>query len=168
MRAAVLLATLLLAACARQSAAPAILVAEAKPCSRDRVPPHDAGDWREIAGDGFTYCVPASWQPVGQRAQRWRTPSLDLEWGQADGFQRPAPFVVPTRGQSGARFGSRVMTETIDGATVRLEIQDLSEATLWSAAAAWLEPTLRVYATARTATAAAEVLGVYRSVRFGR
>jgi hypothetical protein len=124
--------------------------------------------WREMRGDGFTYCVPPGWSPIGSRAQRWTSKTVDLEWGVPDGFQRRVPFVVASRGQTGARFGARVVTEKIDDTIVRLEIEDGTESQFWRAAAASLEPALRLYATARTATGSQEVMAVLRSVRFSR
>ena len=134
-------------------------------CPADRLPEDAEGAWREIRGGGFTYCVPPAWTHVGPRAERWTSATTDFAWGDEAFEQRRVPFVVPARGQTGATFGSRVVTETIDGATVRLEIMDGGRSSSWSAAASWLAPALRFYAIARTASASDEALAVIRSVR---
>ena len=164
-----LLAAVAIGGCARKQ--PALASADAvssAPCDAARLPEDTDGEWREVRGDGFTYCVPADWKAIGARAQRWTSTSVDVAWNDPAFFERRVPFVVPTRGGTGAPFGQRVVTETLDGHTVRLEIQDGGDAPAWSAAASWLEPSLRFYATARSASASREVLAVIRSVRFGR
>ena len=137
-------------------------------CEASRLPEEIRGDWRMVRGDGFTYCVPADWQAVGPRAERWRSATVDVSWNDPTGFERPLAPVNPVRGQTGAPFGSRASTIEVDGRLVRLEITDGAQATSWMAAASWLEPALRFYATARTATASDEVIAVVRSVRFSR
>lgn len=164
-----LLAVLAVAGCARNQAALAGADAVSTVlCDAARLPADTESEWREVRGDGFTYCVPADWKPVGARAQRWTSSAADVAWNDPAFFERRVPFVVPTRGQTGAPFGQRVVTETVDGHTVRLEIQDGGDYPAWSAAASWLEPSLRFYATARSAAASRDVLAVIRSVRFRR
>lgn len=165
-RAAVLAMTMI-AACARnQPQLSSIAAVTDVPCDTDRLPADVEGEWRAVRGDGFTYCVPAAWRPIGTRARRWTSPSVDMTWGDPGGHEQLVPFVAAARGQTGAPIGQRVVTETIDGRTVRLEIMDGSDNPAWRAAAAWLEPSLRFSATARTASASREVLAVIRSVRF--
>lgn len=162
-------ATLVIAGCARrQPALPGADAVSSTPCDATRLPGDVEGEWREVRGDGFTYCVPADWKPIGARAQRWTSAAVDVAWNDPAFVERRAPFVVPARGQTGAPFGQRVVTETVDGRSVRLEIQDGAESPLWSAAASWLEPSLRFAATARSASGSRDVLAVIRSVRFNR
>jgi hypothetical protein len=166
-----LLAAMLLcgiAGCARQPQLNAASSVTPTPCDADRAPAESETQWMLAKGDGFTYCVPSDWKPIGPRATRWTSNTVDVSWGEASAFGGRAPFVVPTRGQTGARFGSRVVTETIDGKSVRLEITDGAESSSWMAAASWLEPSLRFQATARSASASRDVLAVIRSVRFGK
>lgn len=168
MRSLVFLTVVAFTACARQPALTPIAAVSSTRCDAARLPDGTDTDWREVKGEGFTYCVPSHWKPIGSRAQRWTANDVDVAWSDPTGFERRVPFVNPARGQSGAPFGQRVVTETVDGATVRLEIQDASESPTWRASASWLAPALRFYATARSASASAEVLGVIRSVRFSR
>lgn len=159
---------LALAGCTRQPALTPIAEVSSARCDAARLPDGTEAEWREVKGEGFTYCVPSHWKPIGSRARRWTANDVDAAWADPAGFERRAPFVNPARGQTGAPFGQRVVTETVDGATVRLEIQDGSDSPSWRASASWLTPALRFSATARSASASQEVLAVIRSVRFSR
>lgn len=142
-------------------------ISESK-CALTRLPEDTEGDWRVVTGDGFTYCVPGGWQAIGPRAERWRSPAVDVSWNDpAPEAQRRMP-VSTARVSSPAPMGSRYVTERVDGRTVRLEIMDGSTSSSWMTNASFLEPSLRFYATARTAEASREVIAVVRSVRFSR
>lgn len=170
MRPFALLLLVAVAACsARRSEVATIDAFTGRACDASRLPDVADDPWREVRGDGFTYCVPSTWNPIGARAQRWTSNAVDVAWGDASAFGERRPFVVATRGgERGGTFGSRVVTESVDGATVRLEIADGAQSSTWQAAASWLEPSLRFQAVARSASASQEVLGVIRSVRFAR
>lgn len=142
-------------------------VATGKSCEASRVGEQDKS-WLEMKGEGFTYCVPANWEPLGARGQRWRSSTVDLVWDEQSPFGQRAPFVNTARGQSSVPFGTRVVTERVDGRTVRLEVQEAGPDGTLASQAQWLEPSLRLYGRARTATAADEILTVVRSVRFAK
>jgi hypothetical protein len=38
----------------------------------------DLSSWQTVAGDGFTFCVPANWHG---RAHNWRSTAATMEWG---------------------------------------------------------------------------------------
>lgn len=51
--------------------------AAASPCV-EAVSGTDLSSWQTVAGDGFTFCVPANWHG---RAYNWRSTAATMEWG---------------------------------------------------------------------------------------
>lgn len=164
---ALFVATAACAAQARSGAAPADLVATGVTCDTSRVG-KEVGDertWREMRGDGFTYCVPADWQATGARAQLWRSPTSEFSWGEPhEAFEGPTPAFRPTTAQP--HIGFRVLTESVNGHTLRLYVADPGAGSAFRTAAEWLEASLELYGTAHTADGARDILAVVRSVRF--
>ena len=158
------------AACAsrqQSGAAPADVVATGATCDSSRVA--DAGgdprSWREVRGEGFTYCVPEGWRATGARAQLWRSETVDFSWGEPhEAFESATPTFRPSLAQP--HFGFRSMTESIGGHTLRLFIAEPGAGSAFRTAAEWLEPSLELYGTARTASGGRDILAVFRSVRF--
>lgn len=168
--ASIVFGSALLAGCAARQIPPtptqAELLATGQSCDVDRVGEQEK-TWREVSGDRFTFCVPVDWEAVGPRGQLWRSSTVDLSWGEAhDVFERATPFTNVLRGRGRERMGSRIVTESIGGHTLRLEIEDGEDAGSLRSAAQWLEPTLALYGTARTASASREIIAAFRSVRF--
>ena len=56
----------------------------ANPCSAE-VPSADLSSWQTVSGDGFTFCVPATWHG---RGHEWRTANAMMQWGTGSSPQR--------------------------------------------------------------------------------
>lgn len=150
-------------------------VATGRTCGPDRVASQDTA-WREVSGDGFTYCVPVTWRAVDSRAQQWRGPSLEFAWGEGlPASARRLPFAV-TRMGAGQRVEMRpshaegarglvVYLENIGGKSVRL-ILDHPSGRLERGALVRTEPDLTLYGTAKSEEAATTIRAVHRSIRF--
>lgn len=136
-------------------------------CDSSRVAPEDGRTWREVRGDRFTYCVPDDWRPIGARAQRWQSSTVEFSWGEPhEAFEQATPTFRPSMAQP--HFGFRAVTESIGGHTLRLFIAEPGAGSAFRTAAEWLEPSLALYGTAHTAEGGRDILAVFRSVRFPR
>jgi hypothetical protein len=62
----------------------------ANSCSAE-VPAADLSSWKTVSGDGFTFCVPATWRG---RGREWRTAGAMMQWGTGSSPQRK--ITVPT------------------------------------------------------------------------
>ena len=146
--------------------------AEAVPCS---VPVLKATEpWRRVQARDFTFCVPTSWRPAGNRsangidARTWRGEGGSITWG--TGAHRPrrvatAQVIVrageplpPPPGQV-RRFG-----EIIDGRPA--DMWDNEFEGKHYTGAEWSQPAVYIEGDATTPATARIQLAVYRTVRF--
>lgn len=65
----------------------------ANSCSAE-VPSADLSSWQTVSGDGFTFCVPATWHG---RGREWRNAGAMMQWGTGSSPQRKitVPSTVP-------------------------------------------------------------------------
>ena len=176
MRARFVVMALVAIGCAGPRVETAVSPVTGNSCDAPRVPAGEQ-EWREVAGDGFTYCVPASWRPIGSQARHWHAADVDFAW--ADRPPHPVDRRVPFGGRSpegpvmvspvvaeGIAAQTQVVySEQVNGRTIRLTMEHPAGRHVRSSDDV-LVPALTAFASARTAHAASEILAVYRSVRF--
>lgn len=174
----------LCAACGGRTA-PATPVALA-PCA---VPGLGSGDsaWRQVRASGFTFCVPASWQPTGRGhdsvdARRWNGTGASVTW---DLGQPPpvmarrdttvtAPVARGMRGRSpspspsppvGFEQPCRRRTEPIPVEGMSWLVTHIQCPRLWSLTAMSTAPAVYVQGDALTAEEADVLLRVMQTIR---
>jgi hypothetical protein len=87
------------------------------PCTSAAVA-DDAVRWREVRGEGFTFCVPGTWHQAGPR--RWQGEGGSITWGTGEPRQR-LPFVVRDDPDPTAPAGAtRRLSEVIGGRPAEL------------------------------------------------
>ena len=141
------------------------------PCAVRAAAPTDSVPWREVRGDGFTFCVPGDWRADGP--DKWRgdggTISLSGERGERIpitvsrmGSGRPTrgvgagvPVVLPS--------DHRDTMETIGGELVRLTT--FRSASKYGTMAEWTSGLVRFAGSAVSEKAAERHLEIYRTVR---
>jgi hypothetical protein len=170
-RSLALAALLALAGCAAPPAGPG---AAPLPCPAE-VAGAEAGEWRLVRAEGFTFCVPRGWRPAGAPASAdfdaasWRGGGGTVTWG--TGAYAPGnrgPVTVEARGgRSGAPGEVRRFAESIGGAPAEMWHDRIGERHFTGAQ--WARPRpVHLHGEAGDARAAALQLAVYRTVRFPR
>ena len=134
MRSVLLVAVLLIVACRRPYVATPPSTLTGSTCGTDRVATQETA-WREVSGDGFTFCVPANWSAVDAQGRRWQAQDLEFAWAERPPHpanDRPVTGAPRTRGAriSDAAFAPDVpnlaevvFSERIDGRVVRLTME---------------------------------------------
>jgi hypothetical protein len=163
-----------LCACARAkpdvTSATANGASEAPPCP---VTPADAKEpWRQVNGDGFSFCVPTSWRAVG--AREWRSTdkssgSAAVSWSVGMSAVK-VPFRVgritagslPTAGPMESTDPT-TFTEIIGGRSVKLI--DVKQAGRYLSSAAWTDPDIRFAGDATRSLMIDVLFSIYRTVR---
>lgn len=86
------------------------------PCE---VPTPEEEDWRQVAAEGVSFCVPADWRPMGSKG--WRGGGGSLTWGSVEP-RRPAQGRLLTVRASDipAPTQERRFSELIGGVSVEL------------------------------------------------
>lgn len=130
--------------------------------------------WREVRGNGFTFCVPASWRATGRSrdggpdASTWRGGGGSITWGTgAQGPRRVFVSEVTVRaGQPLPDPPGRVsrFTEVIGGRRAQLWNNEFDGKHFTGAT--WTQPALYLEGEASDAGAARLQLEIYRTVRF--
>lgn len=139
----------------------------------------DLSGWKEVRGNGFTFCVPASWRPFGRArngadAPTWRGGSGSVTWGRGEPPRAVVTTVVTTTVVSGPmrsvpptppRSESRTFSEVIGGSSAELWTREYDGR--HANGAQWHSPR-GIYLTgeSRDPGTAADQLRVYRTVRF--
>ncbi len=142
------------------------------PCQAT-VAEQDGAEWLEVQAEGFTFCVPAAWRPVGSyrngvAPRTWRGEGGKIEWGRGIRPRKVAGTTVAVADMPGALPALpgeiRRFSEVISG----------SEALLWNnrfehrhfTGVEWMAPDVYLQGEAPSARLAERQLAVYRSVRF--
>lgn len=133
--------------------------------------------WRIVRADGFTFCVPPRWRPVGEPAgpgldaATWTGDGGTVAWGTGE-YRAPERGVVtvevsaedPRRRAAGE---VRRFSESIGGASADLWDDRIGERHFTGAQ--WTRPRpVHLSGEARDGRASALQLDVYRTVRFPR
>lgn len=158
---------------AAQETAPANPDQEVRPCTAV-VPGTDLTGWKEVQATGFTFCVPASWRPVGRAhngvdARTWRGGGGELKWG--FGTHRavatattvvsgPVSAIPRPRGQVNRH------SEVIGGKRADLWDNELEGSSYTGAE--WGAPAMYVSGESRDRATARLQLQVIRTVRFSQ
>lgn len=130
--------------------------------------------WRLVRADGFTFCVPQDWAPVGKPGkdgvaqQTWRSGAASITWRRGRYQPERVPFRVQASPSSGTQPPQqpdmRRMREAIGGFAAELWIADLRSR--FTTGAEWEEPTaLHLVGEARRRADAELQLEIYRTVR---
>ena len=115
-----------------------------------------------MSGEGFTYCVPASWQRIDERS--WRLPRGRLSWELGPTLPRvQSVFELPPATDRVDRPQIQVFKEIIGG--VPVEMRTLTRGSGFSAFASWEVGRLFFMGGATDQTTADGFLEVYRTVR---
>ena len=145
-----------------QSAGDAAPVAESGgPCTAS-VPGADVSGWRQVAGRGFTVCLPPEWRADGRG---WRGESGRVEWAEIIEGQR-RPYVASGSGMPSAPViaDRREFEETIGGEPARLWQSRFDEG--YRVGVAWPRIRRAFTGEARDAGTVALIFTIYRTVRF--
>jgi hypothetical protein len=149
------------AGCASQSSsAPAPEADTFVPCAV-RAAQSDSVPWREVSGNGFTFCVPADWRASGP--DTWRGGGGSVSW---DPRGTRIPVTVrrmDSRAPSPSPAERRETTETIDGQSVRLTT--FRSGTEYLTIAAWTSGLVNFSGRAGSQREAELHLEIYRTVR---
>ena len=138
----------------------------------------DLRDWREVRGDGFTFCVPAEWRTSGRVAQRGQA---RVEWNVGVPLRDPKAPVLGT-GDLTASLRAHVrgnptesvrFSEPIDGRPAELYREALGVASIpprvaYLTGAQWLGPTVHFLGEATELSTAEMQFVIYRTTRFDR
>ncbi len=164
-------------ACARTEPAPVVPAAQA--CAVTAVGSVER-PWRQVAGAGFTFCVPPTWRTIGTdpaTAYRWTEREDTVEW--APGSLPPSTVrMAVVRVQVARAEAMRAMSSTrvrcsepvlyreqIDNRPAELERIDCTNRHLTSAQ--WRGMGLHFTGSAASSHGAGVALSIYRTVRFG-
>lgn len=131
--------------------------------------------WRLVRADGFTFCVPPEWSPVGKPgkdalAQRkWRSGLTSIEWTRGRYVPERLPFIVSGEPGSTPRgppqADIRQTSERIGGGVADMWLSDLQ--TGYRTGAVWTSPgAIYFLGEARRREQAQVHLDIYRTVRF--
>ncbi|HEX2188497.1 MAG TPA: hypothetical protein VHG51_06335 [Longimicrobiaceae bacterium] len=167
-----LLAALALAGCAA-SAPGGGAPGGAEPCPEGVAPA--GAEWRLVRAEGFTFCVPRAWRPMGEPAgpgldpAAWSGDGGTGAWGAGPYRAREAgPVRVEVReGERRAAGEVRRFSESIGGASADLWDDRIGDRRFTGAQ--WTRPRpVHLAGEASGARGAALQLDVYRTVRFER
>src|SRR5687768_15564305 len=128
----------------------------------------DSVMWREVRGEGFTFCVPADWRPSGPNT--WRGGGGIVTWGRSATAR--IPITVGRMDSDNPVTAGRApvppsdgweATERIGGESVRL--RSMRMGAKYSTFAEWSSRLLHFSGTAASAREAERQLEIYRTVR---
>ncbi len=167
--------TLALASCARPNTQTSPIVA----CAPSRAGTA-AAPWREIRGDGFTFCLPPGWRRASD-VNGYTDRDGTIAWarnGRPVDITSSRPVVAIVRGASPSdvpQLGVQEVQTTTCPAAVPEPEQIGDHAALlrssecrgsYNTSASWSEPALLFAGVAPSAASAARQLAIYRTVRF--
>ena len=154
-----LLAVAAAGACTRSPRPETTVTESATPCTgRDGLPENE--EWREIATEAFTFCVPSNWRPDGRRT--WSGGEVSITWGLGRSqFYQGTP--MPSLPGQTPVASSRYTVETIDG--VPVEIRSIDFGQRYSVFAEWKEPALQLFGTGPSRGSQLRSLEIIRTVR---
>jgi hypothetical protein len=163
MRRSILLVVALGVACARSRGAGDAPARAAEPCA---VPvPESHGTWRQVQAEGFTFCVPTSWNPSsppaggGVERQRFYFNGGEMTWSTPKTRVGGARRITTTTRPRIAEW-----TETISGQKAEFQTVEWTELRLVSAR--WPGSRVTLSGEVRSLGDAELLKAVYRTVRF--
>jgi hypothetical protein len=146
---------------------------EVEPCAVET--PSTDEVWRLVRADGFTFCVPPDWAPVGKPGKdgfaqhRWRSGPSSITWTRGQYTEERESFSVSRDASSMPRQPRqpdiRRTSERIGGGVAEMWTSDLQSS--YRTGAVWESPSAIYFlGEARRRDQAQLHLDIYRTVRF--
>jgi hypothetical protein len=137
-----------------------------EPCA---VRPADTDQWKQVKGDGFTFCVPIDWQK--RSSQSWHGEGGTVTWSfgptrRAIVVQRMGSPSAPASPSPIPNAPGTSRTETIGGIAVTIRTETTQ--TGYNVVANWGTSQLNLIGETPTAEGAALCLEIIRTVRITR